>query len=102
MLDIFGFEVFERNSLEQLFINYANEKLQQHFNRFIFKEEQHEYAADGIQVRCCDAAMLRRYGAGMPRCCDATALCFRWRGWSSLITWACLISLRGRVGQAAA
>ena len=40
LLDIFGFEVLLINSLEQFFINFANEKLQQLYVSYIFKEEQ--------------------------------------------------------------
>jgi len=50
-LDIYGFEIFENNSLEQLFINYANEKLQQHFVRRVFKMELDIYERNGLSLK---------------------------------------------------
>jgi hypothetical protein len=47
VLDIFGFECFDDNSLEQLCINLCNEQLQWYFNEFIFAMEIHEYETEG-------------------------------------------------------
>ncbi|XP_062968111.1 unconventional myosin-XIX isoform X7 [Cynocephalus volans] len=49
LLDVYGFESFPENSLEQLCINYTNEKLQQHFVAHYLRAQQEEYAVEGLE-----------------------------------------------------
>ncbi|XP_074649621.1 unconventional myosin-IXb-like isoform X2 [Tubulanus polymorphus] len=54
VLDIFGFEDFQKNSYEQFCINYANEHLQFYFNQHIFRFEQDEYQRESIEWKNID------------------------------------------------
>ena len=54
ILDIFGFEIFDVNSLEQLCINFTNEKLQATFNQAIFHAAMEENAEEDVNVEVAD------------------------------------------------
>lgn len=54
VLDVFGFENYDRNSFEQFCINLANEHLQQFFIHHTFKLEQRQYMEEGIAWKNID------------------------------------------------
>ncbi|XP_071991657.1 unconventional myosin-XVI isoform X2 [Engystomops pustulosus] len=50
ILDMFGFEDFQRNSYEQLCINLTNEKIHQYINEVLFLQEQTECEQEGVSM----------------------------------------------------
>ncbi|XP_019116728.2 unconventional myosin-XVI isoform X2 [Larimichthys crocea] len=50
ILDIFGFEEFQRNGFEQLCVNMTNERLRQYVSEVLFQQEQAECLQEGIAM----------------------------------------------------
>ncbi|XP_059198563.1 unconventional myosin-XVI [Centropristis striata] len=50
ILDIFGFEEFQRNGFEQLCVNMTNERLRQYVYEVLFQQEQAECLQEGIAM----------------------------------------------------
>ncbi|ETW07484.1 hypothetical protein, variant [Aphanomyces invadans] len=59
LVDIFGFESFDRNGFDQLCINFANEKLQQMFHVVVFDDALERYRQEGLAVPGTGASLTR-------------------------------------------
>ncbi|KAJ4441704.1 hypothetical protein ANN_11562 [Periplaneta americana] len=51
LMDLFGFECFKNNGMEQLFVNTLNEQLQYHYNQRVFTWEMQEQEEEEIPVQ---------------------------------------------------
>lgn len=49
LLDIYGFEVFDKNDFDQLCVNWANERIQNEFVRRMSMDRQRFYESEGIE-----------------------------------------------------
>ncbi|KAK3568352.1 hypothetical protein QTP86_004947 [Hemibagrus guttatus] len=50
ILDIFGFEKFQKNNFEQLCVNMVNERIQQYTTELLFQQEQQECLQEGVAM----------------------------------------------------
>ncbi|KAB0403759.1 hypothetical protein E2I00_007929 [Balaenoptera physalus] len=50
ILDIFGFEEFQKNEFEQLCVNMTNEKMHHYINEVLFLQEQTECVQEGVTM----------------------------------------------------
>mmetsp|Transcript_1227 Transcript_1227/g.2526 ORF Transcript_1227/g.2526 Transcript_1227/m.2526 type:complete len:799 (+) Transcript_1227:38-2434(+) len=68
LLDIYGFESLERNSLEQLLINLTNERLQLFFSQQVLAAEQEACVREGLPFK---EVSLPRSGENVLSCLDS-------------------------------
>ncbi|XP_076671097.1 unconventional myosin-XIX isoform X4 [Andrena cerasifolii] len=61
ILDIFGFESFDKNGIEQLCVNYANEKMQQYFIETYLENSRKDLHMEGFIENSCPLNTINMY-----------------------------------------